>query len=105
MGSIQPDLRPLIVTRDAENLCCRLTLGLTDILLNGLRLAGGDDRGERANVGVADGLERAEVLKESPGGGFANARNVEQFGGAVADLAALAMEGHGEAVGFVTDHL
>jgi hypothetical protein len=63
------------------------------------------DGGERRDVCVLDGLQAAEVLEQAAGGALANAGDLPQFGGAVANLAALAMEGDGEAVGFVADEL
>ncbi len=51
------------------------------------------------------GLQAAEVFEQTARGGFADAGDFAQLGGAVANLAALAMEGHGEAMGFVADLL
>ena len=47
----------------------------------------------------------AEVFEQTASRALADARNLQQFGGAVAHLPALAMEGHGEAVGFVANEL
>src|ERR1017187_6290735 len=60
---------------------------------------------EGGYVGLLFGLPGAEGFEEGAGGGFAYAGGFSQCGGAVADLAALAMEGYGEAMGFVADHL
>jgi hypothetical protein len=42
-------------------------------------------------IGLLDGLQAAEVFEQAAGSGFAYARDFSQFGGAVADLAALAV--------------
>jgi hypothetical protein len=60
---------------------------------------------EGGYVGLLYGLQAAEMFEQAAGGGFAYAGDFSQLGGAVADLAALAMEGYGEAMGFVADHL
>ncbi len=41
--------------------------------------------------GLLDGLQAAEVFEQAAGGGFAYAGDFSQFGGAVADVAALAV--------------
>src|ERR1019366_9246678 len=60
---------------------------------------------EGGYVGLLYGFQAAQGVEQAAGGGFAYAGDFSQFGGAVADLAALAMEGYGEAMGFVADHL
>src|SRR5450759_5912044 len=45
------------------------------------------------------------MFEQTARGRFADAGNFSSLGGAVADLAALAMEGYGEAMRFVADHL
>lgn len=72
---------------------------------DGLGLVFCDDGGESGGVGLFDGLKAAEMFEEAAGGGFADSGNVAEFGGAIADLAPLAMEGDGEAVSLVADHL
>ena len=69
----------------------------------GLRLS--YDCRQRGPVRLLYGLQAAEMFQQAAGGGFADAGNFSQLGGAVADLAALAMESYGEAVRFVADHL
>ena len=60
---------------------------------------------EGRDIGLLNGLQAAEVFEKAAGGALADAGNFAEFGGAVANLAALAMEGHGEAMGFVADEL
>ena len=72
-----------------------------EVAVDGLGLFGVDDGFEGGGVGFADGVEGAEVLEEARARGFADAGDVEEFAVAVADLAALAVIGDGEAVGFV----
>jgi len=54
---------------------------------------------------LPDSLQAAEVLEKAASGAFADAGDFHEFGGAVAHLPAFAMEGDGEAVGFVTNEL
>ncbi len=75
--------------------------GWVKVAVDGLGLFGVDDGFEGGGVGFADGVEGAEVLEEASAGGFADAGDVEEFAVAIADFAALAMIGDGEAVGFV----
>ena len=70
-----------------------------------LRLRLSDDRGERGDIGLLDGLQAAEMFEQSSCCRFADAGNLAQFGGAVADLPTLAVESHCKAVGFVADLL
>src|SRR3954452_6616158 len=72
---------------------------------DGFGLTLGDDGREGSDVGVLDGLQAAEMLEQATGGALADAGNFAEFGGTVANLAALAMEGDGEAMGFVADEL
>ncbi len=62
-------------------------------------------RRKRRHVGLLDGLQTPEMFEQSARSAFADARDVAQFCRAVANLATLAMEGYGEAVGLVTDEL
>jgi hypothetical protein len=70
---------------------------------------GGDGRGDDGGQGVVsrllDAADAAEVLDQALAGSGAYAGDGVQFGLAVADLAAFAMVGDGEAVGFVADLL
>lgn len=68
-------------------------------------LRSGHDRRQGRYVGLLYSLQAAEMLQQAAGSGFAYAGNFPQLGGSVADLAALAMEGYGEAMGFVADLL
>ena len=45
------------------------------------------------------------MFQQTAGGGFAHAGDFSQLGGSVPYLAALAVEGYGEAMGFVANHL
>ena len=69
----------------------------------GLRLR--HHRRERRDIRLLHRLQAAEMFQQSARGAFADAGDFAQFSGAVADLAALAMESYGEAVGFVADEL
>jgi hypothetical protein len=68
-------------------------------------LVAGDDRGEGGGIGLLHSLNATEVFEQAAGRADANPRNLEQFGGAVAHLPALAVEGDGEAVSLVADLL
>ena len=72
---------------------------------DGLCLRFGQDGAEGGGVSLLDGADAAEMLEQTLAGAFADAGDFQQFGFAVAHLAALAMESDGEAVGFVADHL
>ena len=52
--------------------------------------------GERCGIGVFDGLQASEVFEQAARCVRADAGDIEQFGGAVAHLAAFAMESDGE---------
>lgn len=64
-----------------------------------------DDGAEGGGVSAANGLHTAEVFQQPSHGGLADAGNLQQLVGAVAHLAALAVECDGEAMGFVADDL
>jgi hypothetical protein len=67
-----------------------------------------DYGGERVGIlfgRLANGADGAEVFEETLAGSGAYAGDLEEFGAAVAHLAALAVVGDGEAVGFVADLL
>ena len=66
---------------------------------------GADYGGEGVGVGLADAADAAEVFQQALAGARADAGDGVQFGVAVAHLAALAVVGDGEAVGFVADLL
>ena len=68
-------------------------------------LRAGYDCGERGRIGLLHGLNAAKVFQQSAGRVGADSRNLQQFRGAVAHLAAFAVEGDGKAVGFVADLL
>ena len=72
---------------------------------DGFSLRFGYDRRQRGYVGLLHGLQAAEMFQQAASGRFAHAGNFAQLGGAVSHLAALTMEGHGEAMGFVADLL
>jgi hypothetical protein len=76
-----------------------------EVVKNGLRLVSGYDGRQGSYVRLFYRLQAAKVFEETACGGFSDSWNLAQFGGAVADLAALAMEGYSEAVGFVANHL
>jgi hypothetical protein len=76
-----------------------------EVSVDGLGLLGVDDGFERGGVGFANGVERAEVLEQASAGEIADAGDVEQFAVPVADLAALAVIGHGEAMSFIANLL
>ena len=65
----------------------------------------GNDGAESGDVGFFDAAHAAEVFDEAGAGLRADAGDGEQFGVAVAHLAALAMVGDGEAMGLVADAL
>src|SRR5690349_7262346 len=69
------------------------------------RLRAGHDGRESSRIGLLNRLYAAEVFEQTPGRARSYSRNFQQFGGAVAHLAAFAVEGDGEAVGFVADLL
>src|SRR5260370_40567111 len=69
----------------------------------GLRLA--DYRSQRRRVCLLDGAQRSEMFQQTLPGACADAGYFEQFRAAIAHLATLAMERHGEAMGFVADDL
>ena len=66
---------------------------------------GADDGGEGVGGGDADAADAAEVLEEALAGAGADAGDGVEFGLAVAHLAAFAVVGDGEAVGFIADLL
>ena len=51
------------------------------------------------------GLHAAEVFEQAAGRVLAYSGDFAELGGAVAHLAAFAVESHGEAVGFIADEL
>ena len=63
------------------------------------RLYAGYDGGERRWVSLFDSLQAAEMFEQPASCAFTYAGDFEKFRGAVAHLAAFAMEGHGEAMG------
>jgi hypothetical protein len=75
------------------------------MLQNRFRLISGDHGGKRGHVGLFHRLQAAEVLKQSSRGPLTYAGDFAQLSGAVAHLAAFAMEGHGKAVGLIADEL
>ena len=79
--------------------------GFAEMFENGFGLRLGYDRRERGNVGLLHGLQAAEMFQQTAGGGFAHPWDFSQLGGSVSYLAALAMEGYGEAMGLVANHL
>lgn len=70
-------------------------------------LGGGgvDDGGEGVGGGLAEGADAAEVLEQALSGAGAYAGDGVEFAFAVADFAAFAVVGDGEAVGLVADLL
>src|SRR5882757_5536232 len=62
-------------------------------------------RRQRCHVRLLHRLQASEMFEQSTGRRLAYTRNFAQFSGPVADLAALAVESHGEAMGLVADHL
>ncbi len=72
---------------------------------NGISLRPVYDGGECCRVRLLDGLQAAKMLQQSPGGERTDSGYVEQLGLAIAYLAPLAMEGHGETVRFIANQL
>src|SRR5208282_2951346 len=72
---------------------------------DGFGLGFGHHCRQRRYVGLLHGLQAAEMLQETTGGRFAYAGDFSQFGDSVSDLAALAMKGYGEAMGFIANLL
>src|SRR5207248_4218562 len=58
-----------------------------------------------SNIRLLHCLQTAEVFEQPAGGALAYSGNLAEFSGAVAHLAAFAVEGHGEAVSFIADEL
>jgi ketosteroid isomerase-like protein len=78
---------------------------LLEVILDRLGLGAGDDCGQCRGIGLLDGLHAAEMFEQAPRRACAYTGDFEQFGGAVAHLAALAMEGYGEAVRLIANEL
>src|SRR5882762_2016409 len=78
---------------------------LPKVAQNRVRLGVCHDCRQRRRICLLDGLDAPKMLQQAAGGAGADARDLEQFAGAVAHLAALAVESHGEAVSFVADQL
>ena len=68
-------------------------------------LRSSNDRRERCRVSLLHCLHAAKVFQQSARCARAYAGNFQQFGGAVAHLATLAMKGHGKAVGLIANEL
>src|SRR6516164_5032291 len=78
---------------------------LAEMFEYGVSLGASHHRRQCRRVRLSNGLNAAEVLEQASRGAGAHPGNVLQLRGAIADLAAFAMESHGEAVGFVTNRL
>src|SRR3984957_10571257 len=76
-----------------------------EVIADGFRLYAGQNCLQRRRVRLPDSLQAAEVFEEASSCTLTHAGNFQEFGGAIAHLAALAMEGYGEAVGFVPNEL
>src|ERR1051325_4296232 len=68
-----------------------------EVLSNRFRLGTADDCGERGLIRLRYRADAAEVFQQASPRAFADAGDLQQLGVAVAHLAALAVESHGEA--------
>jgi hypothetical protein len=65
----------------------------------------GYDCGKRRRIRLPDCLKTAKMLQKTPSGTLAYSWNFPQFSGSIPYLAAFAVEGYGESVGFITNQL
>ena len=72
---------------------------------DGLGLGPGNYSGQGGHIRLLHGLQAAEMFEQAAGGGFSYAGDFSELGCPVSNLAALAMEGYGKAMGFVANHL
>ena len=76
-----------------------------EVTANSLCLRSRDNRRQSRGVGLLYRLNAAEVFQESASGSLSDARNFEEFCGAVAHLAALAVKSYSETVRLVANEL
>ncbi len=60
---------------------------------------------ESGHIRLLHGLQATEMFEQAASSGFSYAGDFSELGYAVSNLAALAMEGYGKAMGFVANHL
>src|SRR5579863_137423 len=96
-----------IVLKRLKALDVNVTLrdSLAEVITNGLGLHACHNCRQRRRVGLFYRLHAAEMFEQAPRGARAHARNFQQLGRAVANLAALAMECDGEAMSFIANQL
>ena len=70
-----------------------------EVIADSLGLDTRHHRRQSCGIGLLYRLYTAEMFEEATGGPFSDAGDFEELGGAIAHLAALAVEGYGEAVG------
>ena len=75
------------------------------VISDRFRLRTGYDRRQSRRIGLSDRLHAAKVFQQSSRCARAYARNFQQFGGAVAHLTTLAMEGYSKAVSLSLIHI
>ena len=88
--------------RPYTELADRLGIEVSEDLFGGFA---GDDLGEGVEAGALEVGDAAEFAEELAGGGWADAGDIAESGLGLAFAAAEAVEGDGEAVGFVADLL
>jgi sugar/nucleoside kinase (ribokinase family) len=71
------------------------------VLQDGLGLRFCNYRRQCGYIRLLYRLQTAEMFEKAAGGGLTYSGNLSEFGGSVSYLAALAMEGYGEAMSFV----
>src|SRR5579864_1304168 len=95
---------PRLVLRNVSPRKARIEL-LLKMLQDRFCLSLCDHGRKGGHIGLFYSLQTAEVFQQPAGGALANTRNLQQFGRAIANLAALAMESDSEAMGFVANQL